>query len=296
MRLEYFRTLIEVARRGGFLKAARGLGVTQATVSNHIAALEKFFGVELFDRTKRTVSLTKEGEILLEKAKEILRIVNEAKEELKKVSEEEEGTIRVAASTIPGEHVLPGLIAQFKREHPKVSFEVKIMDTGTALEALLQGEADLAAVGSLMGRSTRELDALPIGKEKLIFICPVEHELTRKEVVTLDDCLAFPFVFRGVNSGTRAEVEKKFKEIGAPVEKVNISLEVGSTEAVMTAVSEGLGISVVSEIAARKAEAAGLIKILNVKGWDAERTLYLVRDKSKRPTRGVKLFWNFLSK
>ncbi|MBS7288310.1 MAG: LysR family transcriptional regulator [Candidatus Freyarchaeota archaeon] len=295
MRIEYFRTFIEVVEKGGFLRAARELGVTQATVSNHIAALEGFFGVTLFDRSKRAVRLTKEGEVLLERAKEILKLVDETKEELKKMVGEKEERIRIVASTIPGEHILPKLVARFREENPKVSFEIEVLDTGGALRKLLRGEADLAAVGSLMEESVKEIEAVPIGKEKLIFICPVDHELTREKKVTLEDCLNYPFVSRGRTSGTRIEVEKAFMQLGIPLDRIKISLEAGSTEAVINAVSVGLGITVLSETAAKKAESAGLVKIIKVEGWNVERTLYLVRDKRRKMSAVVEEFWRFAS-
>ncbi|MEM1657802.1 MAG: selenium metabolism-associated LysR family transcriptional regulator [Candidatus Jordarchaeales archaeon] len=295
MKIEYLRTFIEVVEKGGFLRAARELGVTQATVSNHIAALEKFFGAVLFDRSKRTVRLTKEGEILLEKAKKILSIVEEAKRELTWMAREKEGKIKVAASTIPGEHILPWLVARFKEVRPKVSFEIEVMDSSEALKKLLEGEVDLAAVGSLFDRSTNEFDVVPIGKEKLVFVCPVGHELVRKEKVTLEDCLKYPFVFRSKTSGTRAEAEKALALRRVPPGKLKISLEVGSTEAVVNAVSAGLGITIMSETAARKAEAAGLVKIIEVEGWKAERMLYLVRDKRRPLAAMAEEFWRFAS-
>ncbi len=295
MKIEYFRTFVEVVEKGGFLKAARELGVTQATVSNHIAALERFFGVLLFDRSKRAVKLTKEGEVLLEKVKDILRIVEETKKELKKMTEEAEETIRIVASTIPGEHILPGLIASYKKLKPKVNFEVEVQDTGRALKKLLRGEADLAAVGSLMEESFKEIEALPIGKERLVFICPIDHELTKKDKVKLEDCLRYPFVFRRKTSGTRAEVEKALRKLGISPSEIKVSLETGSTEATINAVSVGLGITILSEMAARKAETAGLIKIIKVEGWNVERMLYLVRDRRKKMTATVEEFWKMVS-
>ncbi|MEM2777272.1 MAG: LysR substrate-binding domain-containing protein, partial [Candidatus Jordarchaeales archaeon] len=160
---------------------------------------------------------------------------------------------------------------------------------------LLRGEADLAAVGSLMEASAKEIEVTPIGRERLVFICPVNHELAMKKKVTLEDCLRYPFVFRGKTSGTRIEAERAFMQLGVPLDKVKISLEAGSTEAVINAVSVGLGITVLSETAARKAEAAGLVKIIEVEGWDVERVLYLVRDKRRKMSAAVEEFWRFAS-
>ncbi len=295
MRVEYFKTFIEVVEKGGFLRAARELGVTQATVSNHIATLEKFFGVTLFDRSRRIVRLTKEGEILLKRAKEILELVDKTRDELRKIGEEEEGRIRLVASTIPGEHILPNLVAQFKEKNPRISFEIEVLDTGGALKKLLRGEADLAAVGSLTEESVKEIEAIPIGRERLVFICPVNHELAMKKKVTLEDCLRYPFVFRERTSGTRLEAERALMRLGIPLDKVKVSLEAGSTEAVINAVSVGLGITILSETAAKKAEVAGLVKIIEVEGWDVERMLYLVRDKRRKMPVVVKDFWKFAS-
>ena len=200
------------------------------------------------------------------------------------------GTIKIVASTIPEEHIIPSLIAEFQKKHPDVKFKIKAQDSITSLQSLQANDADFAAVGTILGYEEK-FDAVQIGEEELVLIVPCNHELANHKSVKLNEIKKYPFINREETSGTRKEIEKMF-ENNASQFAIEAALELGSTESVITAVSEGRGISIISSIAAEKAQAAGLAKIIKIEEAKKQRKLYMVRPKRTLP-KTCEVFWDF---
>ena len=108
------------------------------------------------------------------------------------------------------------------------------------------------------------------GEEQLVLIVPCNHELAKPKSVKLTEIVKYPFINREETSGTRKEIERLLENNKISLAQLKIALELGSTESVITAVSEGRGISIISSIAAKKAQAAGLVKIVRLKKQKAQ--------------------------
>ncbi len=291
IRFDYLNTFLTVARTHSFSVAAKELKTTQGTVSHHIAALEAYFDAELFKRTANGVEFTDAGATLKETAEKILQQTQDAKAKISTAKLNLSGTIKIAASTIPGEHIIPSLIAEFQEKHQNIKFKIKAEDSLNSLSSLQANEADFAAVGTLQGFEEK-FDYLQIGEEQLVLVVQCNHELAECKTVKLKEILAFPFVNREETSGTRIEIEQLLEKNNYRSPQLKVALELGSTESVITAVSEGRGISIISSIAATKAQAAGLIKIIQIEEAKNPRKLYIVRPK--RPLLKIsEAFWGF---
>jgi LysR family transcriptional regulator, transcriptional activator of the cysJI operon len=291
MRFDQLKTFLTVARTGSFSVAAKELETTQGTVSNHIAALEEYFGTELFKRTIKGVETTDAGKILKESAEKILEEMENAKAKISSAKHKLAGVIRIAASSVPGEHIIPSLITEFQKKHPDVKFRIKAEDSFTSLSDLQANYADFAAVGTIIGYEEK-FDAIELGEEELVLIVSCNHELSKKKAVKLNEIIKYPYINREETSGTRKEIEKIFTDAKIPLSKLKTALELGSTESVITAVSEGSGISIISSIASKKAQAANLVKIVHIKDINHTRKLYMVRPKRKL-LKTSEVFWEF---
>ncbi len=291
IRFDYLKTFLTVARTRSFSAAAKELGTSQGTVSHHIAALEEYFDAELFKRTANGVEVTAAGATLKEAAEKIFQQAQEAKAKISSVKQNLSGTIRIAASTVPEEHIIPSLIAEFRKRHPDVTFKIKAEDSLTSLGSLEADNVDFAAVGTMQGFE-EEFDAVQVGEEQLVLIVACNHELAKEETVKLAELAKYPFISREETSGTRKEIERLLAEHRVPVDRLKVGLELGSTESVITAVSEGRGVSIVGSIAAKKAQAAGLVRIVKIKEAKTTRKIYIVRPK--RPLLKIaEAFWEF---
>jgi DNA-binding transcriptional LysR family regulator len=291
IRFDYLNTFLTVARTHSFSAAAKELKTSQGTISHQIAAIEEYFDAELFKRTATGVELTQAGTTLKETAEKILRQAQEAKAEISKAKQTLAGTIRIAASTIPEEHLIPSLIAEFQNKHPNVRFKIKAEDSLSSIQSLQTDEADFAAVGTILGFE-KNFDFIEIGEENLVLIVPCGSELAQRKTVKFSEILKHPFINREETSGTRKEIEHLLEKNNFDASQLHVGLELGSTESVITAVSEGRGISIISSIAAEKAQAAGLVKIVAVAEAHNPRKLYFVRQK-KALLKPSECFWEF---
>lgn len=291
MKFQYLTTFITVLKTGSFSAAAKELEISQGTVSNHIAALESYLDAQVFKRTIKGVELTEAGKILQESTEKILKEVENAKAIISATKSGYYGEIKIAASTIPGEHIIPRLISEFQSNYPTVKFKIKVADSLASLRSLEANEIDFAVVGSLKGYEEK-IDTLEIGEEELVLIVPSNHELASQKSIKLENVLNYPLINREENSGTRVETKKMFEKLGIAFSDLKTTLELGSTESVMTAVSEGRGISIISSIAARKAEAAGLVKIIKITDANSTRKFYIAKQK-KKLSKTAETFWSF---
>ncbi|GBF36709.1 selenium metabolism-associated LysR family transcriptional regulator [Methanofervidicoccus abyssi] len=290
-KISYFKTFVTTSKTKSFSKAAKKLGITQGTVSNHISTLEKYFDTQLFIRTPEGVELTPEGQILYESAKKILELIESTRQRIKSLHEYPEGTIKIAASTTPGEHILPSIIMDYKREYKDVDFDIEITDSKRCFKLLENGSVDIIAVGYLYNK---DYEHLIIGKDRLVLIVPPNHRLAKKGVATLSDIMKEDYIDREEGSGTREVIIKALNEKGYSMMDLNVVMRLGSNSSIITAVSEGNGVSIISEIPAKKAAEAGLVKIVPIVDLDLTRYLYLVKGKKLKNPSAVRSFWEFL--
>ncbi len=126
----------------------------------------------------------------------------------------------------------------------------------------------------------------------MVLVVPCNHELAQNKIAKLSEILPHAFVIREETSGTRLEIERLLAKNNVQPQKLKVVMELGSTESIITAVSEGRGISIISSIAAKKAQAAGLTKIIKIEESKSPRKLYMVRPK-RQLLKTSETFWEF---
>ncbi len=294
IRFDYLNTFLTVVRTRSFSLAAKELKTSQGSVSHHIAALEAYFDAELFKRGANGVEVTEAGATLKDAAERILLEATEAKAKISTAKHTLAGVIRIAASTIPEEHIIPGLIAEFQKQHQDVKFKIKAQDSLTSFASLQANDADFAAVGTKVGFGEK-FDFLQIGEEHLVLITACNHPLANRKSVKLSETTKFPFIIREETSGTRLEIEQLMANNKIAPSSVRAAFELGSTESVVTVVSEGRGVSIISSISAAKAQSAGLVKVVAIAEVKDTRKLYMVRPK-KALLKHSEVFWEFCKK
>jgi len=296
MNIEYLRNFIKLTHYKSFSKLAKELVISQSTLSHQISNIEKeFSGVVLIERTTKSFELTKPGKLLLNYAKQIVNLFDECKSEVSQFKEDFIEDIIISASTLPGSHILPKYLTDFRNKNPNVNFKIVISNSKKSLENLNNKLADFAGVGSFIGYNENEFDSIIIGEDKLKFICSPNHQLIKGRVDTVDfkDLIKFPFVWREKGSGMRNTFKKQFPKY----KKLKIELEINSNDSIISTVTESNYISIMSEIIADKAEAAGLIKSLKINDYPliAERSIYFVKLKDKKLSTLKKKFWTELT-
>ncbi len=233
-----------VAEHQSFSRAGEALFISQPTVTTHIAALEKRLGVKLFDRTTRRVTLTPAGKLLYRRAKALLAEHEAALQELSRFQGGLIGSVVFGASTIPGQYLLPGVMAQFCQGFPEVRLTMRIGDSQQILDSVAMGELEFGVVG--VKPDDPQLHAFPLWDDEVVLIVPTYHEWATRSFVPLDDLRSQPFVFREKGSGTRQTFEQFLAQYGFSPRRLTVVAEVGSTEAVKQFVAAGNAVGVVS--------------------------------------------------
>ena len=254
MEFDQLKTLLAVLEHGGFTRAAEALGLSQSTVSFHIKSLEKSLGTRLLDRGRDGVRPTAHGSTLARDATRMLDMRRQAAARLGALDTGVVGRIDVAASTIPGEYLLPEVLAQLRQTHPGVDVSVHVGDT------------NLAIIGSPSG--DRKIDEVAIAEDTIVLVGPSKPAV---EFASLHD---IPLVLRREGSGTRAAVADVLARALDGGES-GPTVEVGSTEAAKRCALAGLGLAFVSRRAVERELSAGTLFVHPLPGLPASRTFYL---------------------
>ena len=295
LKVEVLRNFIKLIRYESFSDLAKDLSISQSTLSHQIWQLEREFGdITLIDRTTRKFKLTEQGKIFLDYAQKIINLYDSCKEELSEFSQKKVELIIVSASTLPGSHILPKFIANFRNEYSDVNFKILINNSQKTIEKVTKDIADFGGIGSFMEEDENKFDVAKIGDDNLVFICGPNHILLKagEGSVNFNELIKFPFIGREQGSGTRNVIERQFNGYN----KLNILLEMNDNDSIISAVSESNNISILSEIIAKKAEDANLIKILKVKEYPiiARREIYFIKLKNKKLSLLKKKIWEYL--
>ncbi|HVK11977.1 MAG TPA: selenium metabolism-associated LysR family transcriptional regulator [Gemmataceae bacterium] len=284
----FLETFLEAAERGTFTAAGRALGLTQAAVSQRIHQLETALNTSLFRRQPGKVVLTDAGRTLYEYARRIQDLTAEAWAALTGTPGEARGELVLAASSVPGQYLLPTTLAAYRKQHPRVEVRVSVTDTDDVLRLVERGDAHLGLVGGQGGGS--RLEFRKFAGDQLVLVVPAGHRWRRRRKVTVREFLAQPLIQRERGSGSRRCLERGLEGVGVTASSLNVVLELGSTEAIKEAVLRGVGLAILSRRAIEKEVRAGDLRAVEVDGLTLDRDIYLVRDRRRALPEPANLF------
>jgi len=289
MQLHQLSVFMRVADKKSFSKAADDIFLSQPTVSSHISNLEKYFGQKVFDRMGKEVALTPFGERLYHWSRELLKLQDMALWDLREWTGKIEGAIRVGAGTVPAQYIAPYLISQFFIKYPGVSFFLSQNSSQIVAERLLQGDADLGILGEKY--FAEKLEYLPLLDEDLVLIAPAK--LTFQDPVSIHSLLRHQFIFRKPGSGTQAVLEKMLKQVEVPISRLRAIAYFDNVQSIKQAVREGMGLAIISEIAALDYRQSGYINVYRLQELKERRTFYFAYNDKKTQPSYVYEFINF---
>jgi DNA-binding transcriptional LysR family regulator len=293
--LENFRVVVfrTVADQLSFRKAAEELYLTQPAVSLQIKALEEDLGVQLFDRGGAHIALTDAGRVLLHHAKQVHSLVVEAEQEIAFLSGEHAGQLALGASTTIAQYVLPHLLGEFCRRHPRVRPTLISGNTEHIVEAV---EKQKIALGFIEGPArSRDVKTAPFLQDELVLIVSTAHEWAERASASCSDLCAASLLMRERGSGTRHVIELALARQGVKHSSLHIVMELDSTEAIKSAVEAGLGVGFVSRWAiAKDLRLDKSFKIVEIDGLNVQRDFLVASPAGPEPTGVVMEFRRFL--
>jgi len=284
MEFDQLRTFLAVLEHKSFVRAGQALHVGQSTVSFHVKALEQRVGATLLERGRGNVVPTAAGRILQPYAERIVSLCDEARARLRAGEDGEVGRLVLAASTVPGEYLLPALLAELRRRHPRIRVEMSVSDSEKAASAVLAREADLALVGSKP--RDRRLEASLFASDEIVLVGPVPDPFAPDGKLSLKELRDVPRILREQGSGTRDAIARILPHCG----ERSVALRVGSSEAAKRCVQHGLGLAFLSRQAVATELAAGLFQVVELPGTPVRRTFYVVRNRAVSPSPAVRAF------
>lgn len=285
--LQSFASVVEF---GSFTKAAEKLAISQPTISTHIRALEEELNTRLILRTTKNVEITPKGRELYEYASKILelreRMVQCCNSDVKQI-------IHLGASTIPAAYILPEVLPKYAKMAPDTYFVIHQDNSQGIIDGLLNGLFDVGLTSTLA--ESEELAFIPFCQDQMIIITPVaERFLTMQQSprTPLDELLKEPVILR--EKGSKKGVHRFLEKAGIDEEELNVSARVNDQEAVKNLVASGLGISFISEAAAKNFLKERRLLKFELPEHRNQRSLYLAYRKNRPLTSRVKDFIAFM--
>ena len=239
-KLDYYRIFYETARFESFSLAAKHLYISQSAISQCIRQLEKDLHTELFIRSRRGVSLTKEGNLLFQKIDSAMQAIEQGETLLERLQHLESGSLVIAAGDTIASHYLLPYLEQFHIKYPNIRIEMANSYSSHMLQLVKEGKADIAFVN--LPASDEELCIKPCLDIHDIFVC--SPELSVKDNYTWDEIAQEPLILLEKNSSSRRYIDSIFRE-------KNITLfpqiEIAAHDLLIRLASINLGISCVAE-------------------------------------------------
>ncbi|NBJ69468.1 MULTISPECIES: LysR family transcriptional regulator [Clostridia] len=289
MYYDALRTFITLAEIKNFTKAAEILHISQPSVSLHIKNLERELETELVVRSRKSLKLSPTGEILYERAKQILKIYEQTKRDILEQQEVVKGSLKIGASFTIGEYILPALLADIHRVYPDLELEVVIGNTEEIVQQTKHFHVD---IGLIEGQTSEKgLAVCPFMEDELWVVAPHQHILTNKAKVATSDLQSQAWISREEGSGTREYLEHVIRSNGLKVKSI---ITIGSNQGVKESIINGMGLSLLSYSVIERDVQLKQLAILQMEDMHFRRTFSYVYSPIMKNKRNVVTFIKML--
>ncbi len=292
MNLNIYKTYALVIETQNLSRTADELGISQPAVTKQIQALEDFYGVLLLERAGRGIKTTEAGRVLYNCTQNIIKEIDKTEMAMQSILETGKDVLAIGASSIPGQYILPNLVKEFKADHPHTSISLVITDTQTVFKRISEWEQDVGIVGGW--NASRKIDGFKWIEDELVVVVPRDNCHAGRGEVAIKELLQENWILRNKGSGTRKAMENLLESLSISVDDLNIYLEVGSSEAIITMIEQGIGISIVSKWALKNFDNRNKIAVLKIKDR-IKRDFYVIYPHQKARRKIVNEFLDYLS-
>ncbi|EIS7447083.1 LysR family transcriptional regulator [Citrobacter sp. FDAARGOS_156] len=281
--LRQLEVFAEVLKSGSTTQASVMLSLSQSAVSAALTDLEGQLGVQLFDRVGKRLVVNEHGRLLYPRALALL----EQTTEIEQLFREDNGAIRVYASSTIGNYILPAMIAGYRRDFPDLPLELSVGNSQDVINAVLDFRVDIGLIEGPC-HSTEIISEPWLEDELVVFAAPSSPLTTGP--VTLEQLAASPWILRERGSGTRELVDYLLL---SHLPRFQMAMELGNSEAIKHAVRHGLGISCLSRRVIAEQLQAGTLSEVPVPLPRLVRTLWRVHHSQKHLSNSLLRFLRY---
>ncbi|WP_299088503.1 LysR family transcriptional regulator [uncultured Metabacillus sp.] len=291
MYYDALRTFVTLAEVKNFTKTAEILRMSQPSVSLHIKNLEKELQTKLFIRSPKFLKITPTGEILYDRAKQMITIYEQTIQDILEHHNSIKGELKIGASFTIGEYILPTLLLDLQKDYPELELQVIIGNTEEIVQSVRMYEVD---IGLIEGQTNeKELSVHPFMEDELFIVSSTNHELAQKAEVTIADLQNQAWVTREVGSGTGEYLNHVFRTNGLKVQSL---LTISSNQGIKETLINGMGLSLLSKSVIERDVLHQNLSILKMKNHTFKRTLSYVYSPIMADKKNVKTFISSLNK
>jgi len=223
LRLRDLHLLMAVARAGSMAQAARELAISQPVVSQTIADLERTLGIRLLDRTPHGVEPTLYGRALLKRGIVIFDELRESVKELEFLADPTAGELRIGCTDAIIAGVLPVIITRLRRRHPRVTFNLTQVQTGSALyEELRQRNVDLIIGRMMMPLKEGDLAAQVLFDDQPLVVSGLHSRWARRRRIEMAELIDETWSLPRPDTVAGALVAEAFRACGLEVPRAHV--------------------------------------------------------------------------
>ena len=243
MEFRHLRYLLAVAEELSFTRAAKRVHIAQPALSVQIRQLEEELGVELIDRSRRAITLTEAGTIMVSEARQLLRARDRAIELVRKTGTGTIGSLAVGFVPSASNVTLPPLLRAFSNRHPDVTLTLREMAPGLLVAALHEGRLDVCFL--YLPFDDPSLAQQVVSCEQFVVALPADHRLAARDRVDVRELRSEPFILpaRHGMPGLFAQVFGMCREAG--FEPRTVQDDVWLVQTIVGLVAAGTGIALV---------------------------------------------------
>jgi DNA-binding transcriptional LysR family regulator len=274
----HVRTFQEVVRHASFSRAAETLHLSQPAVSHHIRHLERALGAPVLERMGRRALPTRAGELLLEHAGRAFAELEAARQAIQRLRGIVAGRVRLGTGATASTYLLPDALQRLRARHPDLDLVVVTGNSPDLAAAVSASELDVAIL--TMPVQGRQLVTTPFRADAQVAISSVEHRWARRGPLRPADLAEAPLILYERGGTVRRVIDEWFRRGGV---RPRVAMELGNVEATKRLVAAGLGVSVISAVAARTEARAGVLAVRAL-APPLERRLAIVRRRDPMPT------------
>jgi DNA-binding transcriptional LysR family regulator len=248
MNIETLRIFCDVIQHHSFSRGATINGVSQSAATQSVHRMEKYFGVQLVDRTKRPFVLTPEGQACYEGFREVLEHYDSVEARVRSLRMDISGLVRVAAIYSVGLHDMRRCMQDFMRRYPKATVRLEYQRPNRVFDAVNNADVDLGIISYPI--ASPDIDVIPLRSERMVLVCNPRHRLARESAITAEHLRDEDFIAFDRDLSIRKEVDRYLRQRSVDI---RIVMEFDNIETIKQAVEIGAGVSILPEPPVRDA-------------------------------------------